>query len=96
MADNGQYKHPSQWVTGSNPATEEQKNYIFDLALMLHVPYLVTKEMTKAQAAEIINTLQTIRRRARDIDEDDSFCPFREARLALQALGYNVDQTDAN
>lgn len=49
-------KDPSEWVTGDEPATGAQLSYLHTLAETAHEK--VPEDLTKAQASELIESLQ--------------------------------------
>ncbi|MCK1681743.1 DUF3072 domain-containing protein [Bradyrhizobium sp. 147] len=56
MADNTQ-KDPKEWVSGDDPMTGAQESYLKTLAEQAH-QNLPEKELTKAEASELIDTMR--------------------------------------
>jgi hypothetical protein len=57
MADNTE-KDPNEWVSGHDPMTGAQASYLKTLAEQAHEPGLTEKELTKAEASELIEKLR--------------------------------------
>lgn len=65
MADNTE-KDPKDWVSGDDPITGAQASYLKTLSEQAHKP-LPKKDLTKAEASELIQAEGTSRaRRMRD------------------------------
>jgi hypothetical protein len=56
VTDRSPEKDPSEWVTGDEPMTGPQESYLHTLAR--EAGEEVPAELTKAQAAELIDRLQ--------------------------------------
>ncbi|MGY3609010.1 DUF3072 domain-containing protein [Bradyrhizobium sp. Leo121] len=57
MADNTE-KDPNEWVSGHDPMTGAQASYLKTLAEQAHEPVPGEKELTKAEASELIEKLR--------------------------------------
>jgi DUF3072 family protein len=57
MADNTE-KEPDEWVSGHDPMTGAQASYLKTLAEQAHEPDPTEKELTKAEASELIDRLR--------------------------------------
>ncbi|MBO4227706.1 DUF3072 domain-containing protein [Bradyrhizobium neotropicale] len=57
MADNTE-KNPNEWVSGHDPMTGAQASYLKTLAERAHEPAPAKKELTKAEASELIEKLR--------------------------------------
>lgn len=57
MADNVE-KDPNGWVSGEDPMTGAQASYLKTLSEQAHVPDPSGKQLTKAQASELIDRLR--------------------------------------
>lgn len=57
MADNTQ-KDPSDWVSGDDPMTGAQASYLKTLSEQAHKPDMSEKDLTKAEASELIDELR--------------------------------------
>jgi Protein of unknown function (DUF3072) len=57
MADNTE-KDPNEWVSGHDPMTGAQASYLKTLVEQAHEPGLTEKELTKAEASELIEKLR--------------------------------------
>jgi hypothetical protein len=57
MADNTE-KDPNEWVSGHDPITGAQASYLKTLAEQAHEPDPTEKELTKAEASELIEMLR--------------------------------------
>lgn len=58
MADNTE-KDPDEWVSGHDPMTGAQASYLKTLAEQAREPDPTQKELTKAQASELIEAFRT-------------------------------------
>ena len=57
MADNT-LKNPKDWVSGDDPMTSAQESYLKTLAEQAHKPDPTEKELTKAEASELIDKMR--------------------------------------
>ncbi|MCA6112571.1 DUF3072 domain-containing protein [Bradyrhizobium cenepequi] len=57
MADNTE-KDPDEWISGDDPMTGAQASYLKTLAEQAHEPYPTDRELTKAEASELIEELR--------------------------------------
>jgi len=62
--DNPAVKDPSDWVTGDEPMTAPQRSYLYTLAR--EAGEEITADLTKAEASEHIDRLQSETGRASD------------------------------
>jgi DUF3072 family protein len=57
MADNTQ-KDPKDWVSGDDPMTGAQESYLKTLAEQAHTPDPTERDLTKAEASELIDKMR--------------------------------------
>jgi hypothetical protein len=57
MADNTQ-KNPKDWVSGDDPMTGAQESYLKTLAEQAHKPDPTERDLTKAEASKLIDTMR--------------------------------------